>query len=60
MLEVYLMTPDGHRLGQSVVLELGGSTYFSLGLETEEEARQRGELKGLFSLLARNDCEEGP
>ena len=59
MLELSCTTPDGHRLSQSVNLSLDEMAFLSLGLESEEQARTRGEIDGLMNLLSRNDPPSG-
>lgn len=51
MLELSALSPDGHRLAQSVVLRMDDEAFMSVGLETEEEARMRGELAGRLEAL---------
>ena len=54
MLELAAVTPDGHRLEQSVTLiadDANDEAFISVGLESEEEARQRGQITGLLDTM---------
>ena len=51
LLDVVITSPDGHRCGHSLNLRMGDAHYFQLGLESEEEARQRGHIMGLLDAI---------